>query len=696
MGLDKLTEQDLGKTYQGLQGLLEGMDAKDVKVPNLPAGPLKALIENQAKQLQTPGAKVGQQDLASRFGNFMRRFTGEEDADPRTGTREAARSVLDKGIKGAGPDMLEFHALLAVYGGNPVFDDTISAAEKADAQRIADGLAKGQSINSLRGDFASSARDAAAKAAEAKLAAVTQSELEVNVDAALAARGLIRPDQIGTLTEMQRAQGLNELMATDSEYMQQEGVFEEGRMRLDHVQDMAFGEKGWQVQSGALDVARAGVNGMHMAEEVQTWMESGDANQIKMAQAVLGIPSTGRIDRATLDAGNDYIRAGYQTDFEDLNFVENATGSTNPTMVFNAANGGRLYVPDVGTEQGVAELKAAGLSDDQITAMKSLPSAQDEGVDPEAPGVTTREEFMAREYMGDHAVYTKVIEARNEHAAARTLDAQASTLKTEFENSAESLYPRLNVDVLAEMKENPPELRDMVAGKSRMLDHRERLVNFLEHRGEDGQKHAEAIRNLDGEELVGYLKQNRIALLNVHAETDHYMDAIRRGHTEYKNAVVMTTGEPDKIAAIERSIKAAGEPEPAIGDPKEMIAKSQSPVKAAVDNSAIKAAPSEYKPKSFEEQLANMKKYIASSIENEIDRRAAAAASGKDATVTQSGANFQAPVAADEGIKVTEERGFFSKFFNPVEAAEAKAPEADRPAPQINRGPTMDLGIGGA
>ncbi len=241
-------------------------------------------------------------------------------------------------------------------------------------------------------------------------------DLRENVDAALAARGFVQPGQIGKLTKIQRAQALNKMMTLEAEFMQQPGVFGSGRLRLDLVQNKAFGSRGWEIQKGALEVARAGLKKMHMAEEVKAWLESGNSDKIKMAQAVLELPASGILDPKTFRQAKAYIQAGYETDINKLDFVRNVAGGINPTMFYRAAAEGRIYVPDVTTDEGVAELKAAGIADDLITAMKYLPSANDPGVDSTTPGVTSREEFLATEYMSNRAVYTEVIKIRNRAA----------------------------------------------------------------------------------------------------------------------------------------------------------------------------------------------------------------------------------------------------------------------------------------
>ncbi len=230
-------------------------------------------------------------------------------------------------------------------------------------------------------------------------------DLRENVDAALAARGFVQPDQIGKLTKIQRAQALNKMLTLEAEFMQQPGVFGSGRLRLDLVQNKAFGSRGWEIQKGALEVARAGLKKMHMAEEVKAWLESGNSDRIKMAQAVLELPATGTIDPETFKQANAYIKAGYETDITKLDFVKYVAGPINTTMFYRAAAEGRIYVPDVSSAEGEAMLTGAGFTQNDITALKALPVSG-----------MTRERYVASEYMNNAVVYAKIIKVRNRAA----------------------------------------------------------------------------------------------------------------------------------------------------------------------------------------------------------------------------------------------------------------------------------------
>lgn len=448
MGLDNLTRTDLLTTYQGIRSLQTGVPPSEIGVSRLNDMSDEALIhriERHAEKLEG-GELVGTNQPSNTDLNL--RFTDEAGLPvPPNTSLTAARVVLSQGVQGGTPDMFQFHALLALYGSDKVdFDNELSADEIAAAQTILDNDLQ---IAPARMAFEEAARieaqteaerlaneaEAAQRAAEIEAA---QTDLEGNIDAALAARGLIEPDQIGKLTETERMRGLNELMTNEAEYMQQEGTFGAGRLRLDHVQDKAFGTTGWEVQDGALEVATSGLRDMHMAEEVQTWLESDDVNQIKMAQAVLGLPAAGQIDQETFDKGNAYIQDGYETDITKLDFVENVTGSTNPSMFYRASNEGRIYIPDMDTAEGERILTNAGMDEFDIEDIMFAPTAKELSELRASLGETeptaeqqellnseTREEIIAHRYLYDPSFYSAVMEARNEIASEKRLDIEA-------------------------------------------------------------------------------------------------------------------------------------------------------------------------------------------------------------------------------------------------------------------------------
>ncbi len=256
-------------------------------------------------------------------------------------------------------------------------------------------------------------------------------DLRENVDAALAARGLIPPGQIGRLTQTKRAQALNKMMRLEAEYLQQPGVFGSGRLRLDLVQNKAFGTRGWKIQKGAQEVARAGLKKMHMAEEVQMWIESRKPDQIKMAQAVLELPATGTIDPETFKQANAYIKAGYETDITKLDFVKYVAGPINTTMFYRAATEGRIYVPDLDKEEEWRILKGLGMSEVDIQTIREAPLE----IDKNDPSLDSREDMMATEYLSNPALYSAVIKIRNRAATDNKLAGSEPRVKTgSYEN----------------------------------------------------------------------------------------------------------------------------------------------------------------------------------------------------------------------------------------------------------------------
>lgn len=266
-----------------------------------------------------------------------------------------------------------------------------------------------------------------------------QHSLHQAIDAALAVKGYVRPEQIGELTENQRANALNQYMLDNQVQLQAQlgvNIIEIQRRAYANIDNNDF-----QVMPQALAIVDVGLQGRHLAEEVRAWIESQDPDLVKMAQVVIGLPVTGTIDAETLHLGKAFIQAEYENAFDGLEFVLSYTGMLDLGALFEAANNGELYVPrtpDGAIDLGV--LQSAGFDEATIELINLLPTSAEaiELRERERVGelltdaerslayhTDTQEALIAGQYATDHDFYREVIRMRNAMVEDLTLDVEA-------------------------------------------------------------------------------------------------------------------------------------------------------------------------------------------------------------------------------------------------------------------------------
>lgn len=269
--------------------------------------------------------------------------------------------------------------------------------------------------------------------------ASSDQSLQQAVDAALAVKGYIQPEQIGDLTENQRANALNQYMLDNQEQLQAQlgvNIIEIQRRAYANIDNNDF-----QVVPQALAIVDVGLQGRHLAEEARAWIESQNPDQVRMAQAVMGMPATGITDAETLHSAKAFIRSEYNEDFDDLQFVRSYTGMLDLGALFEAANNGELYVPrtpDGAIDLGV--LQSAGFDDATIELINLLPTSAEaiELRERDRAGelltdaerslayhTDTQEAQIARQYATDHDFYREVIRMRNDIVENLTLEVEA-------------------------------------------------------------------------------------------------------------------------------------------------------------------------------------------------------------------------------------------------------------------------------
>lgn len=450
-----LTRQQMISTWQGLQGMLRGLPSGDVpttQIEGLSDSALLSRIRLQQTSIDNNAAIRGRSPAFDPNGRVPTLGSGPQET---AGARAAAITTLKRGIENPSQvDSGQFHAIIAAYSDGQKFtipdlsfDRSISDAEKKAASEIARRLEAGENAPAIRQAFGAqanviqqqqrtAAEAAAREAAEAQTRARAQQNLHTAVDSHFAAMGMIKPEAIGSLSGVQRANYLTQFMRDNAIALQRQGSASSAFGNLTRQQAAAIDMTGTQgVTANALVILQSGRQGTHMAEEVRNWLESGNREQIMMAQSTIGATVTGEIDVDTHRAGLQYVTAPYATKLEDLSFVRNPTGTINPSLLWEAANKGTLYIP---TD---AELRAAGVTDDQIAtlqgtrpanelvaaraALRDKPRDQFTAEDRAVWVADTREELVANMYLENPALYTKVIEARNAVAATSTLNVTA-------------------------------------------------------------------------------------------------------------------------------------------------------------------------------------------------------------------------------------------------------------------------------
>lgn len=585
--MDKLTREQLEQTWRGLQALSKNVPASDIP-DSMTRGfsdtALHAIVKGQLVNLD------GNATVGPRFG---RRMTGSPDtvekldaedagAKPK-GMRDAARNTIKTALDApdaAGMDLTSFHALLAAntdqLGINIpdfAFDDKITPAERTAAERIATGLEQGKPVADIQKSFATSATqikaDQAQAETQARLAAEQQQSLTTSADAHFAAAGYIDADQIGQLTDVQRGAMLTQFMKDNATRLQAPGTASAKIGNLAGQQEAAINfNNGYTLNPAALDILRTGVEGAQLGESVETWLESGDPNQIRMAQAAIGHPVTGVLDKDTHTAGTNYIRAGYATDLNDIPAFKGITGKgIDPSQVYDAANNGQLYMPSD------ADLQAAGMDAGALEAIKAAPDAaellpkrellkdKDHSEFTSDDKVTwvsdTRQEMIAQQFMADPELYKRVIDMRNERAQTATVDAEPTALKTEQAKSYEAIPSKVPPGV--ELPAEATALHTLSAEKQSLLKSRDELVKILE--GDGQAEHAKNISALDGRELVDYLKDpaNDVDLYRSgYAREQIYK--IRQTHNQID--LQTTTMSPDRREGVRSQGKAIQDAQP--------------------------------------------------------------------------------------------------------------------------------------
>ncbi len=422
-----------------------------------------------------------------------------EDEISQTGGPPQLRAQVQEILgKGQAANPMQFEAILAFYNADVELDGTLTAEEIAQGATLSQSLESGDSAPEIRNAFDTARTQAAAEEARQQAAAEAaqraEGMLETNIDAALAAQGYIEPGQ--ELTDQQRAIALNTFMKENSFAVH---AAYGGEKTLVDIQSEAFGGdfENWQVSSAALGIVSVNFekDGLHMAEEVKAWLESGDPAQIQMAQAVIGVDATGTLSTQTYEAGNAYLNQDYATKLGDIPAFSNGeTGGFQPVKVYTAARDGTLYTPE--TDE---EMRAAGFTDGQIEAINAAVSTEELNdvlakgeenwteADREILGGYSREEMIAQMYINDPALYERVIENRNDVNVAlddslrqerlvdvaqnaavesRELDAQADTLEEQILPDSERfdvVLGALSDGSVTIGADSPPELAELAS-----------------------------------------------------------------------------------------------------------------------------------------------------------------------------------------------------------------------------------------
>lgn len=448
-----LSRQQLLQTWQGLQALIKGLPSGMVPTASVEGLNDEALIARINSQLTSidNNASLGRQAAVNPDGPVP--DLSQPGALPvRPGARGAAISTIKTALNTpADADMGQFNALLAAYADGYEFtipdfalDDTITDSERQAAEEIVRRLEAGENAPEIRAAFGAQAttiaeqQRIAAEAEAARLAAEEsaarqQANLESAVDAHLAATGYIKPEQIGRLTDNQRANWLTEFLKDNQIQLTAEGAASMKYGDLGDQQNAAINAETVKIQPAALEILAAGRQGDHMAEEVKQWLDGGDTAQIMMAQATIGVGVTGDIDSVTHAMGEQYIQASYAASLNEIPGLLNPGGSVNPSLTWEAANEGRLYMPSA------EELRAAGVDEATLASIEAAPPASEllpqraalEGkamedftdADRLVWVSDTREELIANAYIANPQLYESVIAARNTVAATTTLAA---------------------------------------------------------------------------------------------------------------------------------------------------------------------------------------------------------------------------------------------------------------------------------
>ncbi len=445
------------KTWQGLQGMLKGLPSDMVPVTSvntLSDAALQASIDAQLTSVDNNADIPGQRAAMDPNGAVPNLSNGNAFT-AKPGARSAAINALKTAVASpATADLGQFHAVLGAYSDQLEltvpdfkFDDIITDSERIAAEQIAARLEAGETAPQIRAAFTAQGatiqqQQAAAAKAEAdrkaaeEAARIQQSNLQGGVDAHLAAMGYIKADQIGLLTAQQRANWVTQFMIDRAPVLTRDGSASNKYGDLGQQQAAAVNMGAdYGVNPAALEILNAGRAGEQMQTEVKAWLESGDVNQIKMAQATLGISVTGVVDNATYTAGAAYITKGVATSLSGIPHIQNVTGSINPSLTWKAANEGSIYIPTV------EELRAAGLSEAQLEmiaaakpaseilsarqALSGKPRDQFTEADKDIWVQDTREELIANAYINDPALYTRVTTAHNAALAGQTLNVSA-------------------------------------------------------------------------------------------------------------------------------------------------------------------------------------------------------------------------------------------------------------------------------
>lgn len=570
--MDILPREQLEQTWRGLQALSRNVPASAIPstmTQGFSDTALRSIIKGQVASLDG-NASFAQGRSRLPDTDKVERLDADSGKKPR-GMRDAARDTIKAALENtapAGADLTSFHALLAAHtdqlGTNIpdfAFDGTITASERAAAVRIAQGLEQGQPAAEIRKSFATSASqiktDQAQAEAQSRIAAQQQQGLDTTADSYLAAAGYIDPDRIGALSATQRGAALTQFMKDHAERLQASGTAAARIGNLAEQQEAAIDfANGYALKPDALAILRTGMEGAQLGESVKAWLESGDPNQIRMAQAVMNHPVTGTLDTDTHAAGTAYVRTAYASDLKDIPALRNTTGTdVDPSRVYAAANNGRLYMP---TD---AELEAAGMDPGLREAIKAAPDAgtllpqraalkeKDAAAFTEQDKVVwasdTRQELIAQQFMADPALYKQIVEARNARMKDAAIDAEPTSRQVEQAQNYDAIPKEVPTGV--ELPANTRILRGLSADKQNLLQHRGKLVEALEKGGET--EHAQNIARLDGQELVDYLRNpEHDAALNRSAFTREPITRIKELHRQID--MEMRILPPDQREAI--------------------------------------------------------------------------------------------------------------------------------------------------
>jgi len=496
--LSQLSKEQLVQTIQGLTAVAHGVeDASEIDVSRFEdASPeaLQLVIDKQLGPQVAPPQGVNSNVRGLRGsrlpqeGDANLNFGEEEDLSTGSApVQQKVKDTLTKGLAGdPAADMMQFHAIMAFYGGHNVnFDGVISDAERQTATDLLDQLNQGVNPDQTRTYFTEEAQRAEAEAAAAEQAA-QQAALEqklANIDATLAARGYMDLDHMYSLTdtseiETYRAAAVNNFLSKDGNH---ESISAEHGINFIDAQQRILVEPGRDISiqdpDFALDIVRTKLNDRHMGERVEKMLESGDSNQIKQAQSILGVDATGVVDAETFRLGKDYIREGYESTFENNEFLKGFNGQMDMEIIASAANNGELYIP-TGADGNIDfdALRAAGMSDIAIQAIQFNPTyaeAMDQGLN----YATTQQEAIAIEYMNNPALYQAVIDARNEMASSRTLDVEVQANTQVQANTPEATAEGSNPEV--ETIVAPYDLKRIIEGDL------VQLVEYVETQGID-------------------------------------------------------------------------------------------------------------------------------------------------------------------------------------------------------------------